>query len=150
MKRTALLRVITASNGNSLLTFRYNLSVPTSRAIRPMGLIGCPDTSVRNYHHSLRNNPGGRNSHLLRDGSLKSPTMCNKHFPFFFIVFSLLTGNDAMNEIKCANQDEQRCNCLSLAVHFSHLATLHFPLWLQLLWLRLLQHTIMLSIWYSR
>jgi len=27
-----------------------------------MELIGCPETSVRNYHHSLRNNPEQRSS----------------------------------------------------------------------------------------
>ena len=27
------------------------------------GPIGCPETSVRNYHYSLRNNPEERNSH---------------------------------------------------------------------------------------
>jgi hypothetical protein len=34
--------------------------------------IGCPETSVINYHYSLRNDPEERSSHLLRDGSLKS------------------------------------------------------------------------------
>jgi len=37
-----------------------------------MGPIGCPETSVRNYHYLLRNNPEERSSHLLRDKSLKS------------------------------------------------------------------------------
>ena len=37
-----------------------------------MGLINCPETSVRNYHCSLRNDPEERSSHLLSDGSLKS------------------------------------------------------------------------------
>ena len=37
-----------------------------------MGPIGCPKTSVQNYHYSLRKNPEGRSSHLLRGGSLKS------------------------------------------------------------------------------
>ena len=37
-----------------------------------MGPIGCPETSVRNYHYSLRNNPEEYSSHLLRRGSLKS------------------------------------------------------------------------------
>jgi hypothetical protein len=37
-----------------------------------MGPIGCPETSVRNCHHSLRNNPEERGSQLLRGGSLKS------------------------------------------------------------------------------
>jgi hypothetical protein len=33
--------------------------------------IGCSETSVRNYHYSLRYNPEDRSSHLLRGGSLK-------------------------------------------------------------------------------
>jgi hypothetical protein len=37
-----------------------------------MGPTGCPETSVRNYHYSLRNNPEKRCFHLLRRGSLKS------------------------------------------------------------------------------
>jgi hypothetical protein len=36
------------------------------------GLIGCNDTSVRNYHYTLRNHPEGCGSYLLRGGSLKS------------------------------------------------------------------------------
>jgi len=36
--------------------------------------IGCPETSVRNYHYSLRNDPEERGSRLLRGGSLKSAT----------------------------------------------------------------------------
>ena len=35
-----------------------------------IGPIGCPETSVWNYHYSLRNNPEERSSHLLRGGSL--------------------------------------------------------------------------------
>jgi len=37
-----------------------------------MGPVGCPETSVRNYDYSLRNNPEERISHVLRGGSLKS------------------------------------------------------------------------------
>jgi len=37
-----------------------------------MGPIFCPETSVRNYHYSLLNNPEERSSHLLCGGSLKS------------------------------------------------------------------------------
>jgi len=29
-----------------------------------MGLAGCSETSVRDYHYSLRNNPEERSSHL--------------------------------------------------------------------------------------
>jgi hypothetical protein len=36
------------------------------------GLIGYPETSVRNYHYSLRNDPEERGFHLLRGGSPKS------------------------------------------------------------------------------
>jgi hypothetical protein len=37
-----------------------------------MELTGCPETSVRNYHYLLRNNPEECSSHLLLGGSLKS------------------------------------------------------------------------------
>ena len=36
-----------------------------------MGLIGCPETSVMNYHYSPRSNPEERCSYVPRDGSLK-------------------------------------------------------------------------------
>jgi hypothetical protein len=34
--------------------------------------IGCPETSVQNYHSTQRNIPEERISHLHRDASLKS------------------------------------------------------------------------------
>ena len=37
-----------------------------------MGSIGCSETSVINYHLSLRNNLEESSSHLVRGGSLKS------------------------------------------------------------------------------
>jgi len=37
-----------------------------------IGLIGCPKTSVSNYHYTMRNNSEERSSHVLRGGSLKS------------------------------------------------------------------------------
>jgi len=37
-----------------------------------MWRIGRPETSVRKYHYTPRNNPKERNSHPLRGGSLKS------------------------------------------------------------------------------
>jgi len=37
-----------------------------------LGPIGCPETSVRNYHYSLRNSQDERSSHLFRGVSLKS------------------------------------------------------------------------------
>jgi len=52
----ALLGYYAASTGNFLPTFRDNLSVPPSR-VEMMVPIGCPETSIRNYHYSLRNDP---------------------------------------------------------------------------------------------
>ena len=43
-----------ASSGNLLPAFRYNLLDSWTQR---MGPIGCPETSVRNYHYSLSNNP---------------------------------------------------------------------------------------------
>jgi hypothetical protein len=44
-----------------------------------MGPLGCPETSVINYHYSLRNNPEERSSRVLRDRSLKS-RFCNSEY----------------------------------------------------------------------
>ena len=77
----AFLSYYEASSGNSLPTFRDNLSVPSSRVKNTrtfldswplkMWPIDCPETSVRNYHYSLRNSPEERSSHPLRGWSLK-------------------------------------------------------------------------------
>jgi len=48
----ALLGYYAASSGNSLTTFRDNLSVPLK-----MGPIGCLVTPVRNCHYTLHNSP---------------------------------------------------------------------------------------------
>jgi hypothetical protein len=55
VENRAFLGCYVASNGNSLSTFRGQLSVPYSRV-----------TSLWNYHYSLRNNPEKRDSHPLR------------------------------------------------------------------------------------
>ena len=70
IENCALLRYYAASSGNSLPTFRHSLSV-SSWSLKT-GPIGCAETSVRNYHYSLRHSPEGRSSHLLRGGRLKS------------------------------------------------------------------------------
>ena len=63
------------SSGNSLPTFRDKLSVSFSRVKKCSSLkmrqIVCPETSVRNYHYSLRYKPEEGSSHLLRGGNLK-------------------------------------------------------------------------------
>ena len=35
-----------------------------------MGLIGCPETLVRNYHYSLRNIPEGRSLELRKNDAV--------------------------------------------------------------------------------
>ena len=69
----ALLGYYAASSGNFLPTFRDNSSFPSTGFRNPkslknpleMGPIGCPETSVRNYHYSLPNNPVERSSPAL-------------------------------------------------------------------------------------
>jgi len=58
------------------MTFQDNISVPSSGLfwiLEPWGWYpkGCPETSVRNYHYSLRNNPEECSSQQPRGGSLK-------------------------------------------------------------------------------
>jgi hypothetical protein len=47
------------------------LVVISGQPISPLkkGLIGCSETSVRNYHYSLLNNPKELSPHLLRGGT---------------------------------------------------------------------------------
>ena len=77
----AVLRCYAASGGNFLQTFgttyRCHLQGPRTKKLLdswPLktGPIICPETSVWNYLHCLRNNPEERSSHLLRGGNLKS------------------------------------------------------------------------------
>jgi hypothetical protein len=70
----SLLGYYTALSDRSVPTFRDNISVPSSWTSWPlkMGLIGCPETSLQNYHPTLRNIPQERRSHLHRGGSLES------------------------------------------------------------------------------
>jgi hypothetical protein len=51
-----------------------------------MGMMGCPETSVMNYHHTLRNSPEERSYHPIRGGSVKSNGKffsCSYNFPYF-------------------------------------------------------------------
>ena len=54
-----LLGYYAASSGNFSPTFRDSLSVSSSCPLK-MGPISCAETSVRNYHYSLRNSPEER------------------------------------------------------------------------------------------
>jgi hypothetical protein len=71
----ALKEYYIALSGSSIPTFRDKLSVPSSR-VKRMGPIACTETSVQNYHSTLRNIPQQIRYHrLLR-------TFC-KHGNFF-------------------------------------------------------------------
>jgi hypothetical protein len=60
---SALLGYYTAYGGVSLLIFWDNLSVLSS-GVKRIGPVGCPETSLRNYHHTLCDIPKERRSHL--------------------------------------------------------------------------------------
>jgi len=62
---TALFRAITQRVAVScVLTFWDDLSGPTFKGHESKIATGCPETPARNYHHSLRNDPEKRSSHL--------------------------------------------------------------------------------------
>ena len=77
----ALRYYYSASSGNSLPTFWDNPVVPSAMVKDVLGFLtladgplGCPETTVRDYHYSLHNIPEESNSRgwlcLLRDTSL--------------------------------------------------------------------------------
>ena len=76
IENCALLGCHAANSCNFLPTLRDSLSVSSSGVLDSwhlnLGPIGCPETSVRNYHYWLRNTPEEGSSHLLRGGGLKS------------------------------------------------------------------------------
>jgi len=66
----ALLGYYATRSGNYVPKFPDNLFVTSSRVFLEswppkMGPIGCPETSVRNYHYSLRNNPEEAGSQIF-------------------------------------------------------------------------------------
>ena len=87
----ALLGYYTANSGHFLLTFRDNLSVPSSGS-RFLTLRTGPETSVRNYHYSLRNNPEVRKTDELRKEK--------SDFEELFKISSLVSGYCGVNSAK--------------------------------------------------
>jgi hypothetical protein len=63
IENCALLGYYTASSGNLLPRVRNNLSLPR---------LSCSETSARNYHYLLPNNPEERSSRPLSGRSLKT------------------------------------------------------------------------------
>jgi len=76
----ALLVTYATYSGTSLPTLQDNFSIPFSGVSFLFGFltledethIDCPETSVHNYHYTLRNFPEERRSHVLRGENLKS------------------------------------------------------------------------------
>jgi hypothetical protein len=97
-KTCAVLGYHAASSVNALPTFRDNVSVPYSRGKNgfsswtswPLktGPIGCPETSVQNYHSTLRNIPEERRSQVLH---YSDSWPCFFEIPFgqFWDIFSV-------------------------------------------------------------
>jgi hypothetical protein len=65
--------------------------------------IGCPETSVRNYHYSLRNDPEERGSFQIEIG------LCGSGFPCHFISASWMERRFALNVLPnisvCGSED---------------------------------------------
>jgi hypothetical protein len=80
----ALLGYYAAGSGNSLPTFRKNLSVPSLRVktswYLKMGPIDCLETSLRNYHSTLRSN--------LRRGRFSSTSWRKPEITHRFVLSS--------------------------------------------------------------
>ena len=74
----ALLGYYAASSGNLLPTFRDELSSPNFRGQESLktGPIDFPETSITNYHYSLRKNPEERGSNFF----FCFPDICLYHF----------------------------------------------------------------------
>ena len=96
-KNFALLGHYTASSGNFLPMFLDNLSVPSPLKT---GQISFPETSVRNYHYLLCNDPEGRSSDLLCGGSLASHTV-HSGCQLELLLPELQNGIWAKNYILC-------------------------------------------------
>jgi hypothetical protein len=60
-----------------------------------MGPIGCLETSARNYHYSLRNNPEEYGSNPLRGWSMKS------HLQNCTVFLQAITPNKNLNLLHC-------------------------------------------------
>jgi hypothetical protein len=81
--RTALFWVITQRGvvicypifGTTYRPHLQGSGIKKKKDLQKMGPIGCPETSVRNYHYPLRNNPEECSYHLLRGGTLKLSVM---------------------------------------------------------------------------
>ena len=85
-------RVVVISYRRFGTTYRYHFQCPSK-----VGPIGCSETSVTNYHYSLRNNPEEHIFHLLRGGNVKSRILpC-----LYLLLIYLTTPSVATKIVQC-------------------------------------------------
>lgn len=74
-EKCAVLGCYAGNTGNLFPTFRDSLSIKflVSRIKQNMSPIACSDTSVKNYHYSLRNNQEDRSSQYPRSAESEFP-----------------------------------------------------------------------------
>ena len=79
-----------------------------------MGTIGCPETSLKNYHYTLRNSPEERSSYLFRGGSLKTGTAVS----FYNTFWGIFDVPDVPGDDYCCVFEQT----LLYLLHFTNLA----------------------------
>jgi len=97
----ALLGYYAASSGNSLPTFRDNLSGPifNGQEFKNGGRISYSEMSVRNYHYPLRNSPEERSAEVQ------------------LYYFYLMTGVDLASEVQCVSSEHQNWTMSVVVLH---------------------------------
>ena len=112
-----------------------------------MGPIGCPENSIRNYHHSLRSNPEERSYHIQDDSNrwsqLKSKGRLNTVrrlvavFQFLCLLYGLTCVGYAQNSLEFVSRSPLihvvgRSFCLTQTAYLHELvipATNALPRW---------------------
>jgi len=102
--RTAIFYIITqkvleTAYGRFGITYRSHLQgLRIHFCPLKMGPIGCPETSVTNYHYSLPNRPEEHSSYLLRGRGLKSCICVHVH-NLLICAVGCLSGNVSLRNV---------------------------------------------------
>ena len=91
-------------------TYRSHLQGSKNQDYCPMkmGIMGCPETSVMNYHYTLRNSPEERSYHLIRGGRMQS----NSKFLLQFQLSFLLRTRSGINSWRMRTARVTKLHCL--------------------------------------
>jgi hypothetical protein len=86
MNGCAILQYYVASDGNMSPMFRDNVSVPSSKVkkSKKMGPIRCPETTVKDYHSTLRKAPEDRRAHQT---SRRKPEVTGKGVRYLLATY---------------------------------------------------------------